>query len=192
MKENKNSFKTSIIEYSRKDFLKNAFFGSTALFMFGNLGILRLYADSEKKASSYSMIVVDYKKCTGCRTCEAVCSAYNHKVRVNDEILPGLGNPHYSNIRVYNYNPDMDIPVTCALCTDNPCIEACPVEPDEKTGNRALYRDKKTGAIKNDLKRCIGCGNCASKCTEKAISMVRVANVKPPKKRDLGIVGMGR
>ena len=38
------------------------------------------------------------------------------------------------------------------------------VEPDEKTGRKALYRDPETQAIKCDLDRCIGCGVCAEEC----------------------------
>jgi len=70
----------------------------------------------------------------------------------------------------------------CIGCGE--CIDICQMD--------AMKIDENTGTVMIDNKYCIGCGNCASKCTEKAISMVRVANVKPPKKRDLGIVGMGR
>jgi len=113
--------------------------------------------------AGYSMILVDFNKCTGCRTCEAVCAQYNHKAVVDGEELPGLGNPYLSNIRVHRFNPDVDVPVACAMCPDNPCVAACPVEPDEK-GRRALYRDPETLAVKNDIERCIGCGNCAAAC----------------------------
>ncbi len=150
--------------YTRRDFIRDVAFGSSALFLFGNLGVLHVAEAKEGESTVYHMIVVDYTKCTGCRTCETVCSAFNHKQTVNGEALLGLGNPYYSNIRVYPYNPDVDIPVTCAMCPDNPCIEACPVSPHPETGRKALYRDDKTGAIKNDLERCIACGSCAEAC----------------------------
>jgi Fe-S-cluster-containing hydrogenase component 2 len=121
--------------------------------------------------AEYSMILVDYGKCTGCRTCETVCSASNHPVAVGGEMLNGAGNPHLSNIKVYPFNPDVDVPAVCAMCPDNPCIEACPVDPDPVTGRRALYRDPKTQAITNDLARCIGCESCAESC--------RVGVIKP-------------
>jgi Fe-S-cluster-containing hydrogenase component 2 len=110
------------------------------------------------------MILVDYEKCTGCRTCETVCSAQNHPVVIDGESLPGAGNPYLSNIKVYAFNPEVDVPTVCAMCPDNPCIEACPVDPHPETGRRALYRDDKTGAITNDPDRCIGCGSCAEHC----------------------------
>jgi len=149
---------------SRRDFMKTTALGGGALLLIGNLGILRVVESRAGEAPASFMIVVDYSKCTGCRTCETACSAYNQKRTVNREILNGLGNPYFSNIRVYGYNPDVDIPSVCAMCPDSPCIEACPVEPDQKTGRRALYRDDKTSTIKNDLERCIGCGSCAGKC----------------------------
>lgn len=120
----------------------------------------------QDKPAPYNMILVDFNKCTGCRTCETACSANNNKIKVGEELLDGLGNPSLSNIRVYNYNPNVDVPITCVMCTDNPCIEACPVEPD-KEGNKALYRDKQLNTIKNNSERCIGCGSCADACRTK-------------------------
>ena len=118
------------------------------------------------------MIVVDYSKCTGCRTCETVCSAFNRKKQVDGQLVRGLGNPFYSNIRVHSYNPDVDIPNICQMCPDNPCIEACPVSPDPKTGRKALYRDEKTFAIKNDPARCTACGKCAEACKTKRAGVI--------------------
>jgi len=160
---------------TRRDFIKNVAVGGGAIFLFGNLGLLQLSCKrlgQEGNGRSYSMILVDYSKCTGCRTCETVCSAYNHKQKVNGKVLPGLGNPFYSNIRVYSFNPDVDIPAVCTMCPDNPCIEACPVPPDPETGRKALYRDDKTSAIKNDPNRCTGCSSCAEACSSRGVGII--------------------
>ncbi len=109
-------------------------------------------------------IVVDYDKCTGCRTCEAACSASNHKVWINGEEMEGLGNLWLANIRVHRFNPDVDVPNVCQNCPDAPCIAACPIEPDPVTGRKALYRDEEYQTIKCDTDRCIGCGSCALAC----------------------------
>lgn len=153
-----------ILPLNRRDFIKKTVLGGGALFLAGNFGILRIVKGETVENPTCYMIIVDYTQCTGCRTCEAVCSAYNHKQTVNGEKLNGLGNPYFSNIRVYSYNPDADIPAVCTMCPDNPCIDACPVEPDPKTGKKALYRDEKTFTIKSDPDRCIGCGDCAREC----------------------------
>lgn len=142
----------------RRRFVKTVVVGSLAWSARGLLA-----RGDQTGAAPFSRIVVDFDKCTGCRTCEAVCAAYNHKVTVGGEVLLGLGNPRLSNIRVSHFNPDVDVPSVCVMCGDSPCIEICPVEPD-KHGHRALYRDPKTSAIKNDPDRCIKCGACAKVC----------------------------
>jgi len=50
-------------------------------------------------------------------------------------------------IRVHSFNPDVDVPNVCAMCADTPCVKACPVDPDVKTGQRALYRHQATHTI---------------------------------------------
>jgi Fe-S-cluster-containing hydrogenase component 2 len=155
---------------TRREFLKNSAMGGSAIIL-NTLFIKKSFAQRAERPR-YAMILVDYNKCTGCRICETVCSAFNHKVRIGDEELPGLGNPYFSNIRVHSFNPDADIPVTCLMCRDNPCIEACPVDPDPETGRKALYRDEKILTIKNDKARCIGCQGCADACRTKRVGAI--------------------
>lgn len=120
----------------------------------------------------YEYIAVDYTRCTGCRTCEAVCSAYNNPVSVNGETIPGIGNPVFSNIRVHSFNPDVSAPAVCAKCPDTPCINACPVEPDPETARRALFQDEKFGSIINDPDRCINCGSCVDACGSESVGIL--------------------
>ena len=148
-------------DLSRRSFLKGIAFSGGVLMLGNGWGLFSIAPRGNKK---YTMILVDYNKCTGCRTCETACSAYNHRVTINGEVFDGLGNPYLSNIKVYQFNPDVDVPRVCAMCPDNPCITACPVDPDPNTGRRALYRHERTGAITNDPDRCIGCGSCAEAC----------------------------
>ena len=152
-----------LVQWSRRKFLKAAA-GSGGMVVLGQFGLVRLAYAQQGDKNQLTMILVDYAKCTGCRTCETVCSAFNHRQTVEGELLNGLGNPDLANIRVYGYNPDVDIPAVCAMCPDSPCIEACPVEPDPKTGRRALYREEKNLTIRSDPDRCIGCGSCAEAC----------------------------
>lgn len=155
MEENKPN------RYNRRHFLQNIVYGGAGVIILGSWGI-KFITDEQKQI--IKAISVDFDKCTGCRTCEAVCAASNHPVKINGERVSGLGNPFLSNIKVHHFNPDVDIPVTCALCPDTPCIKACPVAPDIKTGRKALYRDEELLTIKNDKERCLGCGECAKAC----------------------------
>jgi anaerobic carbon-monoxide dehydrogenase iron sulfur subunit len=147
---------------SRKQFLQNVAWGTGGLAVMGNFGLMGapVFAGNTVKA-----IVVDFDKCAGCRTCESVCSAWNNKYVIDEQQLDGLGNPSTSNIKVWRYNPPVDVPVTCFLCHDAPCVDACPVEPDAETGRKALYRDEKNRTILCDHTRCIGCESCASTCS---------------------------
>lgn len=115
---------------------------------------------------SLSMIVVDYDRCAGCRTCETVCSAFH-------DTETGLGNPYHAKIQVLHFNPDVTIPVVCAMCPDSPCITNCTSTPDILTRRKALYRDPVTGAIKHDPDRCRRCGTCARVCTREGVGIIR-------------------
>ena len=157
---------------SRREFLRDLALGGGGLLVAGRFLVRQAWAGTEEGKPVYSIIVVDFNKCAGCRTCETACSAFNHKANVGGKELAGLGNPHLSNIRVMPYAPDVDVPVTCMMCKDAPCIEACPVEPDPKTGRRALYRDEKLPALRNDLERCIGCGSCAEACRTQRVGAI--------------------
>lgn len=149
------------LTHNRRTFVRNLTFGAGALALFRGVGIMGATASGP---SSVKAIFVDFDKCTGCRTCETVCSAFNNPVEIGGTSMNGLGNPELSNIRVWHYNPDVDVPVTCFLCSDAPCVEACPVEKDPLTGRKALYRETVLNTIKCDYERCIGCGSCSVVC----------------------------
>ncbi len=149
--------------YSRRHFLKDLALGGGGLIVLGTLGF-KIFKSQDGK--TIKAIAVNFEKCAGCRTCETACSAFNHREIINGEELMGLGNPHLSNIKVFHFNPDVDIPSTCAICPDPPCINACVISPDLITGRKALYRDPETMVIKNDIDRCIGCRQCAKACSD--------------------------
>ncbi len=139
---------------SRREFLKQIALGGGGLLIGGRFLVRQAWAGTEEGKAVYSMIVVDFNKCAGCRTCETACSSFNHKITVGGRELPGLGDPHLSNIRVMPFSPDVDIPVTCVMCKDAPCIEACPVEPDAEDrpegplpGREASRPSQRPGAV---------------------------------------------
>ena len=154
---------------TRREFLKQLAIGGGAIAVLGSLGFNYYFDNSGTKLRS---IVVDFNKCTGCRTCETACSANNHRVLIDGDKIRGLGNPYLSNIRVHHFNPDVAVPITCAMCPDTPCIEACPIPPDSETGRKALYRSGELGVITNDADRCIGCTLCAQACQSKAAGII--------------------
>ena len=156
---------------NRRDFIKNLAIGGGVTIALGNLSFK--FLDSEN--SERKVIICDYSKCTGCKTCETSCVAYNQTNRNGIKTF-GLVNPKNANIRVYNFNPDLDIPSTCAGCPDTPCINACPITVNSETGEKALYLNKKTGAISLHEDKCIGCGNCARTCKSERTGVIRRNN----------------
>ena len=164
---------------NRRDFVRTFALGAGGVIFLGNFGVAFGSISEDKK--TIRGIVVDFTKCTGCRTCETVCSAFNNKLEVDGEWVNGLGNPSLSNIKVHWFNPDVDIPMVCSLCEDSPCISACPVKPDPVTGRRALYKDEMLGTVHNDRERCIGCGLCARACGEMRTGVIYQDESKKPK-----------
>jgi len=157
--------------FTRREFLIGIGIGGGAVVLLGQFGVHAIdWARSGDPV--LKMVLVDYAKCTGCRTCESACSSRNRPAAIGGKELPGLGNPRYANIRVHSFNPDVDVPNVCAMCADTPCVNACPVEPDQKTGRRALYRDPATRTIRNDSGRCIGCGSCARACASQRTGVI--------------------
>jgi Fe-S-cluster-containing hydrogenase component 2 len=93
------------------------------------------------------MLLVDQEKCTGCRACEAVCSAKHE----------GATNPMRSRVKVVKWEWDgFMMPFTCQQCEDAPCLVSCPV--------KALSREEKLGRVVHNSERCIGCRLCVTVC----------------------------
>ena len=93
------------------------------------------------------MLLVDQEKCTGCRACEAVCSAKHE----------GASNPMRSRVKVVKWEWDgLMMPLSCQQCDDAPCLVSCPV--------KALSRDEELGRVVHNSERCIGCRLCVTVC----------------------------
>lgn len=92
-------------------------------------------------------IQVNPDKCTACRTCELACSFQHH----------GEINPSKSRIKVNLFHEDFFFyPNVCNQCEDAWCVNICP--------NSALVKDRKTGVVKLDESRCVGCRMCVQAC----------------------------
>lgn len=100
-------------------------------------------------------IAVEHKKCTGCRTCQLVCSLYHF----------GESNPTKSAVRVLRMERDGLVncfPLVCQQCKPAPCIDACPTQ--------AISRDE-TGSLKFNRDDCTGCEVCVEACPVGAIAI---------------------
>ena len=73
------------------------------------------------------VLMLDMEKCTGCRTCELVCSVKHE----------GAANPSKSRIKIVKWEWEgRYVPMSCQQCVDAPCGQVCPVA--------AITRDRGT------------------------------------------------
>jgi len=99
-----------------------------------------------------NVLWINGDKCTGCGTCEMVCSfrrsrSFSHSdsaIRVKEDELKCLSTP-----------------IVCLHCMDPPCIGACPVG--------ALTKDRETGVVLIDEELCTRCKGCLEACPYGAI-----------------------
>ena len=114
----------------------------------------------KKRSAVKKIITVNPDKCTGCRTCEAICS-FQHFERVN---------PALSRIWVTkNEATGLDFPSVCFHCEDPWCVEACPSGAIQKNEN---------GVALVDQSLCRGCRICMMACPFGVISTYRGRMVK--------------
>lgn len=91
-------------------------------------------------------IVVDSEKCTGCKSCELICSLSRSQAF----------NPRKARIKVF----DLDYlgfsnPVLCVHCKRPRCLEVCPTGALSQTDQ---------GIIVIDEAKCHGCRICVDEC----------------------------
>ncbi len=112
--------------------------------------------------NSNGYIIFDPALCTGCQTCEVVCTTFNN----------GKSSLTLSRIQVVRdpFKPDLDnfTPTPCVQCKDPSCIKVCPVSAlriDYASGTNARIIDETA---------CIGCRKCIEACGNKqGVSRIR-------------------
>ena len=98
-------------------------------------------------------LVIDYDKCSGCRTCELECAKRHY----------GVINPALARITIYKVYPGMDVAMYCRNCNTRPCIDICPTTP------KAITISEVSGACKVDPKVCIKCFKCRDACKQQHV-----------------------
>ena len=92
-------------------------------------------------------LAVDIDKCTGCRSCESICS-----LRWEREVRPSA-----AAVTVVAWEErGLFVPTVCQQCERASCVEVCVA--------RALVRDPVSGSLKVERTRCVGCKMCVTAC----------------------------
>jgi carbon-monoxide dehydrogenase iron sulfur subunit len=92
------------------------------------------------------------KKCTGCKSCELVCSLVNEK-----ELNPSKSRIDAIAFLEGKYSLPYNFVSTCRQCADAPCLAICPVGAIDRMHDR-------TKRVVVDRDSCIGCGKCTDAC----------------------------
>jgi Fe-S-cluster-containing dehydrogenase component len=99
----------------------------------------------------YTM-VIRQNRCVDCERCKDACAETNK--------VPSYGYRTTILERRRSVGQGQEetvfMPVLCNHCNRPPCVRVCPTS--------ATYKDKKTGIVMMDKKRCIGCKTCMAAC----------------------------
>jgi len=92
------------------------------------------------------------ERCTGCKSCELVCSFVNEK-----ELNPSKSRIAAIAFLEGKYPLPYNFISTCRQCADAPCLATCPVSAIDR-----LRDQTKKVVVNRDI--CIGCGKCIDAC----------------------------
>jgi molybdopterin-containing oxidoreductase family iron-sulfur binding subunit len=103
-----------------------------------------------KRKYHYGM-VIDTRRCVGCRACVLACKAEN-------KTPPGVSYTVVFEQILDNRPNDKPVFMTkpCFHCEYPPCVDVCPVS--------ATYKREQDGIVVVDYERCIGCRYCMTAC----------------------------
>jgi protein NrfC len=158
----KNEGTEHLPSLERRTFLR-AGLAITGLFMSGTILSLTSVRNAESAIGTmpksgkypysphYSM-VMRQNLCIDCQLCMDAC------VRTNNVPSYGYRTTILEQARTISPTEKerIFIPVLCNQCNEPPCVRVCPTV--------ATYKDKTTGIVVMDSKKCIGCKTCMAAC----------------------------
>jgi len=101
----------------------------------------------EINVEEQKVLLYDPSKCTGCLFCQMACSYYHFKRFDLDK----------AHLRVqFDETANEFEAIYCQHCDEPICVAVCPKE--------AAVKDEKTGLVKINPMKCIGCQTCTVAC----------------------------
>ena len=156
---------------SRRGLLKAAG-GAGALAVAAKIGLGRLTGPSGGPASAESAvkppkrqwgIVVDLRRCDGCKYCTVACQK-THYLSQDQEWIKVYEVENSNGNKIF-------MPRLCMQCENPPCVKVCPVE--------ATFKNPE-GVVLVNQHRCIGCRMCMAACPYEARYFNFTDPPKPP------------
>jgi carbon-monoxide dehydrogenase iron sulfur subunit len=138
---------------SRRAFLRNSTAGLVLLggaVVVGNILDVLTVPEGGRIALAKGVVLWERQRCSGCRTCEAVCTNYNNQGQTSSALARIILEKDYLEGE-YEGN-------TCFQCVKPLCLLACPVaalQVDTASGTNARIIDERV---------CIGCQQCVQAC----------------------------
>lgn len=165
---------------SRRTFCKTA----GAITLTTSLSITGMAVNAASAADGSGMaMLIDTKKCTGCRNCIVGCKSWNgHTFEENKFKDAGNGLPRFSanqwidvvaNRREPQGDGEVGKPLlfarlSCMHCREAACVMVCPV---------GAINHSAVGSVIIDPQKCIGCNYCIANCTFNVIGFDRATNI---------------
>ena len=158
---------------NRKDFLKAAG-ASMIVAPLAMEGLTKGQRSPVQQLGKQKAVVVDSRRCIGCKGCQVACKAWNKLPAEQTEVSGGeYTNPtyfspitwkivHFKEIGDYDNNQPGTgglkwrmLADNCKHCLEPGCVSVCP--------SGALWK-RSDGPVLYDVDRCIGCGYCEMAC----------------------------
>ncbi|MBI5408778.1 MAG: 4Fe-4S dicluster domain-containing protein [Nitrospirae bacterium] len=178
-------------DISRRDMLKT---GGAVAVAAAATGILPAAAAAAKEGVSRWAMVIDLRRCIGCRGCTVACkSEFGAALGRWNAVVKQMETGSYPGVKKHF------LPRLCNHCAGEkdvpPCVEKC---PQANAGERAKlggvsYRTGATykrpdGMILLDMSLCIGCYKCIEACPYGVRSIDPFSKLtRPDREKDLGV-----
>jgi molybdopterin-containing oxidoreductase family iron-sulfur binding subunit len=108
-------------------------------------------AESTTKRKFHYGMVIDTRRCVGCKACVVACKAENKTPPgvAYTVVLDGVLGDRPNDKPLFMTKP-------CFHCENPPCVDVCPVG--------ATFKRSQDGIVVVDYDRCIGCRYCITAC----------------------------
>ncbi len=152
----------------RRDFIRTGLYAAASAVAVATVPKTLLSKPAGKATNRWAM-VVDLRRCIGCMACVIAC-----KSEYRDPLGYWRTEVQIKEDGTYPNAKRRLTPVLCNHCLKPPCVEACPVDPVERTfedpaGGSIRFEGKATykrpdGPVLVDESICVGCGACIEAC----------------------------